>query len=60
MELHPGEWKSKDMLAILGHAPTLAAIERGDAIEAIVAGYRPGLEAFLAVRKKYLLYPGAP
>jgi uncharacterized protein YbbC (DUF1343 family)/CubicO group peptidase (beta-lactamase class C family) len=54
--LYPGDWQAKNLLLMVGHEPTVAAVERGDALESIVAGWQPGLAAFLEVRKKYLLY----
>ncbi len=55
--LHPEAWDAKNVMTLLGHAPTFAALLRGDSADAMAAGWQPGLAAFLAVRKKYLLYP---
>jgi uncharacterized protein YbbC (DUF1343 family)/CubicO group peptidase (beta-lactamase class C family) len=58
--LYPGEWHAKSLLAMVGHEPTVAAVERGDALASIESAWQPGLAAFLDVRKKYLLYGAAP
>jgi uncharacterized protein YbbC (DUF1343 family)/CubicO group peptidase (beta-lactamase class C family) len=55
-ELYPTEWQLKNYDRLLAHPPTLVAIERGDAPEKIVESWKRGLEAFLTVRKEYLLY----
>jgi uncharacterized protein YbbC (DUF1343 family)/CubicO group peptidase (beta-lactamase class C family) len=54
--LHPDEWQSQRYGALLAHPPTLEALQRGDAPEAIMKGWQLDLERFQAVRKEYLLY----
>jgi uncharacterized protein YbbC (DUF1343 family) len=54
--LYPSDWQSKNVLLLLGHQPTYAALVRGDPLDALAAGWRPGLDAFMEVRKKALLY----
>ena len=51
----PGEPPFFDRLAGVGDLR--AAIERGDALDAIEAGWQPGLSAFEALRRQHLLYP---
>lgn len=55
-----GEWDPTDVRRMLGHAPTYAALLRAEPLDTIVAGYQADLTAFLAVRKKYLLYGARP
>ena len=57
LRLHRDAWESKNVLTLLGHPPTFAALLRGDTVESMVSGWQAELSAFLAVRKKYLLYP---
>lgn len=54
--LYPDAWQSKNLLAIVGNAATVAAIERGDALDAIVASWKSDEAAFAARRKPFLLY----
>ena len=54
--LYPKDWQTKRYPVLLAHPPTFEALERGDAPEQIRRLWRPGLEEFLQVRKKYLLY----
>ena len=55
--IYPGEFEWKKALRLVANAETMAAVERGDAPEAIAEGWRAGLEAFRAKRNGYLLYP---
>jgi uncharacterized protein YbbC (DUF1343 family) len=57
LHLYPTAWKAKAMQTQLGHAPTFAALVRGDSPDSIVASWEKDRAAFLAIRKKYLLYP---
>jgi uncharacterized protein YbbC (DUF1343 family) len=57
LRLHRDAWEPKNVLTLLGHQPTFAALLRGDTVESMVSGWQADLGAFLAVRKKYLLYP---
>jgi uncharacterized protein YbbC (DUF1343 family)/CubicO group peptidase (beta-lactamase class C family) len=57
LRLHRDAWEPKNVMTLLGHQPTFAALLRGDPVEAMVAGWQADLGAFLAVRKRYLLYP---
>jgi uncharacterized protein YbbC (DUF1343 family)/CubicO group peptidase (beta-lactamase class C family) len=54
--LHPAEWQSKNLMAIVGNAATVEAIERGDPLDAIVASWKADEHAFAERRKAYLLY----
>jgi uncharacterized protein YbbC (DUF1343 family)/CubicO group peptidase (beta-lactamase class C family) len=56
LRLYPKVWDAKPVARMLGHAPTAAALLRGDSVDAIVSGWEPEKTAFLAVRAKYLLY----
>ncbi|MBI2391102.1 MAG: DUF1343 domain-containing protein [Deltaproteobacteria bacterium] len=54
--LHPEQWQTKNLLTIVGNDATVKAIERGDALDAIVASWDADQRAFEARRKAYLLY----
>jgi hypothetical protein len=54
--LYPNDWQMRRYDQLLAHPPTFAAVERGDAPEQIVESWKRELEAFLTVRKEYLLY----
>ena len=54
--LHPKTFAVKDMLALLGSRPTLAAIEADKDPAVIARRWQAGVEAFAAMRAKYLLY----
>jgi len=54
--LYPDKWESKNLLAIVGSEATVKAIERGDALDAIVASWKQDEAAFAAKRNAYLLY----
>ncbi|HET7156535.1 MAG TPA: DUF1343 domain-containing protein [Hyphomicrobiaceae bacterium] len=54
--LHPKMFAVKDMLALLGSRPTLAAIEADKDPAVIAQRWQAGVEAFAAMRAKYLLY----
>jgi uncharacterized protein YbbC (DUF1343 family) len=54
--LHPKAFAVRDMLPLLGSRQTLAAIEAGEDPSIISQRWQAGLEAFTAMRAKYLLY----
>jgi hypothetical protein len=54
--LYPTEWQRKRYGVLLGHPPTLAALETGESAGRIVRGWEEELARFLAVRNRYLLY----
>jgi uncharacterized protein YbbC (DUF1343 family) len=56
LRLHPADFQPQGMRRMIGHEPTYLAVLRGDPLDAIVASWQADLEAFAAVRKKYLLY----
>ncbi len=56
LRLHRESWEPKHVALLLGHEPTFAALLRGDSPEAMAAAWQADLQAFLEVRKKYLLY----
>jgi uncharacterized protein YbbC (DUF1343 family) len=56
IKLHPAEFQPTSMRRMIGHEPTYAATVRGDPLDGIVASWKGDLEAFAAVRSKYLLY----
>jgi uncharacterized protein YbbC (DUF1343 family)/CubicO group peptidase (beta-lactamase class C family) len=55
-KLYPEQWQSKNISQIVGNANTVAAIERGDSIEAIVASWKQDEAAFGVTRNPYLIY----
>jgi uncharacterized protein YbbC (DUF1343 family)/CubicO group peptidase (beta-lactamase class C family) len=54
--LYPDAWQAKGYQRLLAHPPTYQALLRGDSPEQIERLWRPDLDAFLVVRKGYLLY----
>jgi uncharacterized protein YbbC (DUF1343 family) len=54
--LYPDAWKVKSYDRLLGHKATFDALQAGIAWQDMERGWQPGLEAFLRVRKQYLLY----
>jgi uncharacterized protein YbbC (DUF1343 family) len=54
--LYPEQFDSEAMLGNLGSRQTLAAIDAGEPSSAIIASWRPALQAFEALKAKYLLY----
>jgi uncharacterized protein YbbC (DUF1343 family) len=54
--LHPTAWSLRGYGRLLANDATLEALARGDSIEAIVAPWRDGLEAFARRRVRHLLY----
>jgi uncharacterized protein YbbC (DUF1343 family) len=54
--LYPKDWDSKRYLRLLGHPPTLEALQRGEPPVKILRLWEPDLAKFRAVRKRYLLY----
>ena len=41
---------------VMGTASVREALERGEPVEKIVAGFKPGLEEFAKLREPFLLY----
>lgn len=56
LRIHSLEFQPSAMRRMIGHEPTYAATVRGDLLDGIVASWKADLEAFAAVRSKYLLY----
>jgi uncharacterized protein YbbC (DUF1343 family) len=56
LQNHPAEVKLADMRRMLGHDATYAAVTRLDPFESIARGYQADVDAFVVLRKKYLLY----
>ncbi len=54
--LYPKEWQVQRYGRLLGHPATLEALQRGESPAQIRQLWKPGLEAFLATRKGFLLY----
>jgi uncharacterized protein YbbC (DUF1343 family)/CubicO group peptidase (beta-lactamase class C family) len=57
LTLYPADFQPKGLLLLLGNQAAYDALLRGDAIEALLAGFAPQLAAFARVRARYLLYP---
>src|SRR5262249_54848785 len=55
-ELFPDGWNPERYDRLLGHKATWEAVKAGKPWAEIEAGWRADLEAFRALRKKYLLY----
>jgi uncharacterized protein YbbC (DUF1343 family)/CubicO group peptidase (beta-lactamase class C family) len=54
--LHPAEVQIEKMARLLAHPATLAAIQRGEALDEIKALWAPEREKFATRRERYLLY----
>jgi uncharacterized protein YbbC (DUF1343 family)/CubicO group peptidase (beta-lactamase class C family) len=54
--LYPDAWKVKNYDRLLSHKATIDALQTGATWQEMEKGWQPGLEAFLQVRKQYLLY----
>jgi uncharacterized protein YbbC (DUF1343 family) len=54
--LYPKAWKVKNYDRLLGHQATFEALQRGVEWRELVRAWQADLEAFLQVRKQYLLY----
>ena len=57
LTLYPADFQPKGLLLLLGNQAAYDALLRGDAVEALLAGFAPQLAAFAKVRARYLLYP---
>lgn len=55
--LYAERFEPQGLLGNVGSPETVAAIAAGEDPDAIAASWRPGLEAFMAVRRRYLIYP---
>ncbi len=55
-KLYPQAWKAERYDVLLGHKATFLGLLRGDDWRALEQAWQPGLEAFLQVRRGYLLY----
>ncbi len=55
-KLYPDMFHVKQMMTLVGNANALNRLENGDAPQRIFSDEDPGLEAFLKLRSKYLLY----
>ena len=42
---------------VMGTSTVREALERGEPVEKIVAGFQPGLAAFAKLRAPFLIYP---
>jgi uncharacterized protein YbbC (DUF1343 family) len=54
--LYPNDWKARGYQKLLAHPPTYEALTRGDSPEQIGRLWQTEIEAFLKIRRKYLLY----
>jgi uncharacterized protein YbbC (DUF1343 family) len=51
------EFHAKYIDDVMGTSSVREALERGEPVEKIVAGFKPGLDGFATLRKPFLLYP---
>lgn len=56
-KLYPDKFDLSDIDRWIGRRDVKEKIARGESVEQIMEDWREGLEEFLAVREKYLLYP---
>jgi uncharacterized protein YbbC (DUF1343 family) len=52
-----GQWQAEKLHKLLGHAATLAALERGDDVANLPDLWQPDLGRFVEQRQKFLIYP---
>ena len=55
-KLYPGKLNLAKMITLVGNADTIAALQKGESVDAIVAAWKPALDAFRDMRAKYLIY----
>jgi uncharacterized protein YbbC (DUF1343 family) len=55
-KLYPMDWKMMNYDRLLGHKATFEALQRGSDWRELERGWTAELEAFMQVRKQYLLY----
>jgi uncharacterized protein YbbC (DUF1343 family) len=55
-KLYPGRLNLAKMITLVGNADTIAALQKGESVDAIVAAWKPALDAFREVCAKYLIY----
>jgi uncharacterized protein YbbC (DUF1343 family) len=58
-QLYPEDWDVRHLNRLLGNNDTLQAVLERKTIDAIMAGYRPQLDAFRVRRAAWLLYGGS-
>jgi uncharacterized protein YbbC (DUF1343 family)/CubicO group peptidase (beta-lactamase class C family) len=56
-DLHPVDWKRRNLMTLTANRDTIDRIERGETAEAIVASWRSKLEDFRRRRARFLIYP---
>jgi uncharacterized protein YbbC (DUF1343 family) len=54
--LYPDDWAVDKYDRLLGHKATWEGVKRGDGWQELEKGWQKDVEAFRAVRKRYLLY----
>lgn len=55
-KLYASEWKVLSMQTLLANTNVLQSIQKGEHPDQIIAAYQSDVDAFMAVRKKYLIY----
>lgn len=55
--LYPEAWKVKNYDRLLAHKATFEALQANTKWQDLEKAWQPGLEAFMQVRQRYLLYP---
>jgi uncharacterized protein YbbC (DUF1343 family) len=55
-KLYPDHFHFEKMITLLGNAAVIARLQHGDSPTRIMGEEDPELQAFLAIRAKYLLY----
>ncbi len=55
-KLYPANFDIDKMIELLGSVSTIARLQHGDSPAEIISGWAPELDAFRAMREKYLLY----
>ena len=55
-DLHPGDWKMVKLPDLLANRDAFERLQKGDTAESIIRSWKPGQDAFLARRVRFLLY----
>lgn len=55
-DLHPGDWRMVKLPDLLANRDAFERLQKGDTAESIIRSWKPGQDAFLARRARFLLY----
>jgi uncharacterized protein YbbC (DUF1343 family) len=55
-KMYPSKLNLAMMITLVGNADTIAALQKGESVDSIIASWKPALAAFRETRAKYLIY----